>query len=188
MKEELYTWIKNLAVFYILFTAILHLVPNGKYERYVRFFMGLLLIFMLSTPVFSLFGKSGELIESFQENYKEEAAVRERKELENLQEFYLEKGYEWESREKIMEKLKESGIELTDAAVNIEGGEFHVILYLKEEPDKEEERRIADELEAAFGIKEGQYQIQISEDGLAAVGDAASGGAASGGFGTAGVG
>lgn len=87
-----------------------------------------------------------------------------------------------------MEKLKESGIELTDAAVNIEGGEFHVILYLKEEPDKEEERRIADELEAAFGIKEGQYQIQISEDGLAAVGDAASGGAASGGFGTAGVG
>ena len=42
MKEELYTWIKNLAVFYILFTAILHLVPNGKYERYVRFFMGLL--------------------------------------------------------------------------------------------------------------------------------------------------
>ena len=151
MKEELYTWIKNLAVFYILFTAILHLVPNGKYERYVRFFMGLLLIFMLSSPVFSLFGKSGELMESFQENYKEEAAVRERKELENLQEFYLEKGYEWESREKIMEKLKERGIELTDAAVNIEGGEFHVILYLKEEPDKEEERRIADELEAAFG-------------------------------------
>ena len=35
---------------------------------------------------------------------------------------------------------------------------------------------------------EGQYQIQISEDGLAAVGDAACGGAASGGFGTAGVG
>ena len=58
MKEELYQWIWNLAVFYILFTAILHLAPDGKYEKYVRFFMGLLLIYMLCTPVFAVFGAS----------------------------------------------------------------------------------------------------------------------------------
>ena len=40
VKEELYMWIRNLAVFYILFTALLHLVPDGKYQRYVRFFYG----------------------------------------------------------------------------------------------------------------------------------------------------
>ena len=66
MKEELYQWIWNLAVFYILFTAILHLAPDGKYEKYVRFFMGLLLIFMMSTPVFALFGKGQELAGNFQ--------------------------------------------------------------------------------------------------------------------------
>ena len=44
MKEEIYQWMKNLAVFYILFTAFLHLVPDKKYERYVRLFMGFLLI------------------------------------------------------------------------------------------------------------------------------------------------
>lgn len=30
MKENLYAWIKNLAVFYLLFTMVLHLVPAGK--------------------------------------------------------------------------------------------------------------------------------------------------------------
>lgn len=44
MKEELYLWIRNLAVFYIFFTAVLNLIPDQKYEKYVRFFMGLLLI------------------------------------------------------------------------------------------------------------------------------------------------
>ena len=73
MKEELYQWIWNLAVFYILFTAILHLAPDGKYEKYVRFFMGLLLIFMMSTPVFALFGKGQELAESFQLFYEKQA-------------------------------------------------------------------------------------------------------------------
>ena len=38
MKEELYLWIRNLAVFYIFFTAVLNLIPDQKYEKYVRFF------------------------------------------------------------------------------------------------------------------------------------------------------
>lgn len=28
MREEFYQWMKNLAVFYILFTAVLHFVPD----------------------------------------------------------------------------------------------------------------------------------------------------------------
>ena len=63
MKEELYLWIRNLAVFYIFFTAVLNLIPDQKYEKYVRFFMGLLLIFMMSTPIFSILGKGSELRE-----------------------------------------------------------------------------------------------------------------------------
>ena len=50
MREEIYQWMKGLAVFYLFFTAVLQLVPDRKYERYVRSFMGLLLIYMLCTP------------------------------------------------------------------------------------------------------------------------------------------
>ena len=45
MKESFYQWVKTLAVFYILFSAVLHLIPDSKYERYIRSFMGLLLIY-----------------------------------------------------------------------------------------------------------------------------------------------
>ena len=57
MKEAFYQWVKTLAVFYILFSAVLHLIPDPKYERYIRSFMGLLLIYILCTPVFAVFGR-----------------------------------------------------------------------------------------------------------------------------------
>ena len=65
MREDIYQWMKSLAVFYLFFTAVLQLVPDRKYERYVRSFMGVLLIYMLCTPVFAVFGKSGQLLEGF---------------------------------------------------------------------------------------------------------------------------
>ena len=72
MKEVVYQWVKNLAVFYILLTVVLHLIPDKKYDRYVRHVMGLLLIVMMSAPVFMLLGKSGKMIESFQMNFNQE--------------------------------------------------------------------------------------------------------------------
>lgn len=65
MKEAIYSWIKCLAIFYILLTMLLHLVPTEKYQRYVRFFMGLVLMVMLVTPVLSLLEKSRQLPDSF---------------------------------------------------------------------------------------------------------------------------
>ena len=111
MKKELYLWIRNLAVFYIFFTAVLNLVPDKKYEKYVRFFMGLLLIFMMSTPIFSILGKGQELTVSFLENFSRENKEKELQEFQNLQKIYLEKGYEMELEQKIRESLEKRGIE-----------------------------------------------------------------------------
>ena len=106
MKENLYAWIKNLAVFYLLFTMVLHLVPAGKYEKYVRFFMGLLLILILLIPVFTLFGKAEELGESFQyfcmTRKEEERKVQEG---ENLQKMFIWKSLEQQLEEEIAEDL-----------------------------------------------------------------------------------
>ncbi len=54
MKAEIYQWVRILATFYILFTAVLQLMPDRKYERYIRSFMGLLLIYILSVPLLSI--------------------------------------------------------------------------------------------------------------------------------------
>lgn len=93
MKESFYQWVKTLAVFYILFSAVLHLIPDPKYERYIRSFMGLLLIYILCTPVFAAFGRESELAGIFSGRYTQEMQTLETEEAENLQEFYLREGY-----------------------------------------------------------------------------------------------
>ena len=131
MKKELYLWIRNLAVFYIFFTAVLNLVPDKKYEKYVRFFMGLLLIFMMSTPIFSILGKGQELTVSFLENFSRENKEKELQEFQNLQKIYLEKGYEMELEQKIRESLEKRGIEVYKVKVNIEGEDAQEYILLK---------------------------------------------------------
>ena len=118
MKEEIYSWMKNLAVFYILLHSAVHLVPDKGYERYVRFFMGLLLILMLCTPVFSLMGKGEELLESFQMFYEQESTMQQEQEMADLQEIYLKKAYEQVGKEG-----EESGDGFEEAG-DIQPGEY----------------------------------------------------------------
>ena len=172
MKEELYQWVRNMAVFYILFTAILNLVPDKKYEKYVRFFMGLLLIFMMSTPIFSLFGKGQELTGNFQVYLSRENKAKEEKELENLQKAYLEKGYETE--------LQKKGIEIQGVKVNIEGEQILVVVITGENVTQEQKGRIADELVEEWGLEEGEYHIQTAQYGTGTVDHSASAGTSTG--------
>ena len=188
MREEFYQWMKNLAVFYILFTAVLHLVPDKKYERYIRSFIGLLLIYMLCTPVVAVLGKSGELLQSFSSNYRQEKNLLEQKEAEDLQAFYLYQGYENELAEKIRESLDGTGIKTVDAAVNIEGEKVSAVVYVREEPTEEEERRIYNELREKFGIEKKDCRILAEGNEETAVGGDSSSGASSGGDRDSGVG
>lgn len=186
MREEIYGWIKNLAVFYILFTAFLHLVPDGKYEKYIRFFMGLLLIVMMSTPIFSLFGKGEEIAEGFQFFFEEENQEKEIEELENMQKLYLEKGYALELAEQIKESLYKNSIEVQQIQVKIEGEKLRAVLTVKE-ANEEQKGRIADELVEKWGFEEGGYTILDAEDDTGTVDRSAAVGISSGSGGDAGI-
>ena len=180
MKKELYLWIRNLAVFYIFFTAVLNLVPDKKYEKYVRFFMGLLLIFMMSTPIFSILGKGQELTVSFLENFSRENKEKELQEFQNLQKIYLEKGYEMELEQKIRESLEKRGIEVYKVKVNIEGEDAQAEILLKKKISQEEKRGIADELVEEWGLKENRIVIQTARNESGKMGDSLASGNTSG--------
>lgn len=61
MFEFFYTWMKNIAFFTVLMTAVTHILPESDYRKYVRFYMGLILIILLAAPVFRVFGSKDEL-------------------------------------------------------------------------------------------------------------------------------
>ncbi len=171
MKEELYLWIRNLAVFYVFFTAVLNLIPDQKYEKYVRFFMGLLLIFIMSIPMLSFVGKGQELTESFLDNFSEKNKEKEIREFQNLQKVYLEKGYELELEQKIQEFLEKTGIEVYRIKVNIEGEDTQVKIILETEISQEERRGIEDALVEEWGLKENRINFQIVRNESCKVGN-----------------
>ena len=60
MTEAIYGWIRNLAYMLLFFTVVLQLVPEGGYRKYIRYFLGLILIVTVISPVFSSSGSSIE--------------------------------------------------------------------------------------------------------------------------------
>lgn len=49
MFTYLYDWMYQITFYLVIFTAALQLLPSGNYRKYVRFFVGLVLI-LLVTP------------------------------------------------------------------------------------------------------------------------------------------
>lgn len=77
--DTVYNWVKNLAFFAILSTAVLQMIPDQEFQKYVRFFTGLLMVSMLILPIFKVTGKeniftdiykSREYREQLEENSK----------------------------------------------------------------------------------------------------------------------
>lgn len=77
--DTVYNWVKNLAFFAILSTAVLQMMPDQGFQKYVRFFTGLLMVSMLILPIFKVTGKeniftdiykSREYREQLEENSK----------------------------------------------------------------------------------------------------------------------
>lgn len=77
--DTVYNWVKNLAFSAILSTAVLQMIPDQGFQKYVRFFTGLLMVSMLILPIFKVTGKeniftdiykSREYREQLEENSK----------------------------------------------------------------------------------------------------------------------
>ena len=88
MLEEIYGWIQNISVYLIVMAAVMHAIPGKDYGKYIRFFSGLVLILMLSSPLLRLAGMEG----TFRTLYKGKEYEMERRETERAEELYEQSG------------------------------------------------------------------------------------------------
>ena len=179
MKEEITGLVRNLAIFYIIFTSVIQLVPDKKYERYVRNFMALLLIYMVCTAVFSIMGKTAQITETFSEEYQKETARLDQQQGQELQLFYLNREYEKEIQKKILEILENTGIKQAEVTVHIEGENLSVVICLQKNITEEQERRLEDALWQELEIGKEKYQIITGGNGKTAMDTAAASGTSS---------
>lgn len=116
----LYGWIMNAAFYLVIFTAVLHVLPGEQYQKYVRFFTGLVIVVLLFSPLFKLLGME-HLFQGFREN----AEYRQlQKEMDQASDFLEEKQEEQEEKQE--EKQEDGETETYQEGERIHVGEIRV--------------------------------------------------------------
>lgn len=104
----LYEWIRNVAFYIVIITAIIQILPNDTYKKYVHFFTGLVLILLLMTPVLKIMGMNNLTSPLGQGREFEQKMKEIEKETEYLREVQLE------------DYLQEKNIEVEDIKIGTE--------------------------------------------------------------------
>lgn len=87
MKEVIYEWVRNMVFYQLLVSIILNMIPNNTYQKYIRFFLGMLFIIIAIQPVL----KGLQLMEKMDVHYVHEMMEQELN--ENSLEFHMEDIY-----------------------------------------------------------------------------------------------
>lgn len=56
MIAFIYEWMENIAFYLVIMVAVMHIIPQKSYQKYIRFFAGMILILMLAGPILRIFG------------------------------------------------------------------------------------------------------------------------------------
>lgn len=93
MFRYLYEWAQDLSVYLILITAVFHALPDSGYKKYIRFFTGLVLVFMMAAPVLKILGSDGQVMNF----YKSREYEKKIEEMEHAAQYLERYGYEEEA-------------------------------------------------------------------------------------------
>ena len=85
MFAYLYEWIRNVAFYLVLVTALLHVLPRSGYQKYIRFFTGLVLILLVLSPVLKLF----QMEEELRDAYRDDSWLEQLEEIEGVEEIQI---------------------------------------------------------------------------------------------------
>lgn len=128
MTQAVYQWVRNLAVYYIILTALMHIMPSSQYGRYIRYFMGILLILIISSPLFNLLHLKEQMNGLFQKKMLEEEFLNPQwgqGQEETARDYYLQ-AYEQEVADQIkksLEKMLGEGCEVLEVRVYMQAEE-----------------------------------------------------------------
>ena len=127
MTETVYSWMRNLVCYYLVYSIVMNLVPQKQYQMYIKNFMGMLLVVIILTPVLQFFHSERDLQEFFQtEEMKVAWEEARRTEVVFTQESdeYLLYACREEIKGQIKEMLGDYGLYPADIEVTLKQGEM----------------------------------------------------------------
>lgn len=70
--EVVFDWVKGVVFYIILLTVVNHLIPNKKYEKYIRLFTGMLLVIIVMKPITQIFSWNELFDRNFLKNLEDQ--------------------------------------------------------------------------------------------------------------------
>lgn len=71
MIAFIYEWMENIAFYLVILVAIMQMIPQSSYQKYIRFFAGMILILMLTGPILRIFGMTELQSTAYQDAMRE---------------------------------------------------------------------------------------------------------------------
>lgn len=96
MLDYIYEWMQNIAFYLVLVTAVVQMMPDSDYKKYIRFFTGLVLILLILTPVLKIFSMDDWITDI----YKSEEYQKQIEKMETSAEYLMDEGEMMSEEEK----------------------------------------------------------------------------------------
>lgn len=124
----IYTWVSNITFFLIFITIVNNLLPNKKYERYLKLFAGMILILLVLKPLTSSIRLEDTIayyFESFTFKSESEDFKKEIMGMENQRLQQMINQYEKAVAEDVETMAEEMGFYSKHTKITIEGNREH---------------------------------------------------------------
>lgn len=184
MMNGIYEWIRSLVSFMILMTVIMNLLPDKKYEKYLRVFSGLVFLLLFCAPLTDLNGLETRMAGAFERITFQTDAKLLKKEIEDadgerMQQLILQ--YETVLEQELRTMAESVGAECIDVEVimetNLEQEEFgklrEVMMVFHSEEHTEAEKmwdvnrqilELRTQIGEYYGMEEGNITIIVENE------------------------
>ena len=115
-------WVKNIAFFLILSGLVYQILPDSRFKKYVRFFMGLVLTLMVLSPLLNLWNLENVLVQAVETFSLDRSRLELQAELENgvgEQEAGIQREYQGMILEKVTGIVAEKGYFVQDFSAEL---------------------------------------------------------------------
>ena len=170
--EGIYEWIKNLVCYLIFTTMIGHMIPDKKYEKYLRLFVGMVFLLLLVSPLADLCGLEYQVTEAFARLTFQNEATTLKREIEVVDEERFQRvieTYEEVIKAEIHQIATDLGMICQQVEVRLESDDSKdtfgriqqiEILVLNGEKEGELRSRIGE----YYGVEEGNIDIRLQTE------------------------
>lgn len=170
--KAVYEWVQDLVIYMIFVTMAMNLLPDKKYEKYLRLFAGALFILIMTGPLTRVTGLDAALAGTFEKLSFENDVKTLKEELEDADGQRISRFYE--QYRKMMENdirktVEETSLECADVSVELKengtdaGTIRHVMIHVKgnRETAGSDIAEIRRKIGAYYGLEERELEISL---------------------------